>query len=148
MNNLRVTPVTLTEAKTFVTKHHRHHPAPQGGLFAIAASYDDTVCAVAIIGRPVARMLQDGFTAEVTRLCAIPGNPNACSMLYAAAWRACRAMGYTRLVTYTLTTESGISLKAAGWDIVGEVKGRSWNAPGRPRIDNHPTIDKVRWQAL
>ena len=141
-----VTPITLREARAFVTRVHRHHRAPQGGLFAIAASEGDDVVAVAIVGMPVARMLADGFTAEVTRLAATEGTPNACSMLYAAAWRAARAMGYRRLVTYTLAEERGTSLVAAGWKRIGEAGGGIWDRKSRPRVDTHPTQAKIRWE--
>jgi hypothetical protein len=146
---VRLTPITLTEAKTFVDRVHRHHRAPQGGsgLFAVAVSEDDTVRGVAIVGLPVARMLMDGYTAEVLRV-ATDGAPNACSMLYGACWRAARALGYQRLITYTLATENGASLRAANWRVVGETSGGSWSRPGRPRVDKHPTIAKVRWEAL
>lgn len=103
---MRVTPLTLGEARRFVDDHHRHHRAPIGGLFAIAASSGEDVIGVAIVGRPVARGNQDGLTAEVTRLCVLDDQPNACSMLYAAAWRAARSMGYRRLITYTLVSEA------------------------------------------
>jgi hypothetical protein len=105
------------------------------------------VRAVAIVGRPVARHLADGFTAEVTRL-ASDGTRNACSMLYGAAWRAARALGYRRLVTYTLAEERGASLRGAGWRLVGEAGGGSWNRPkvGRARVDMHPTQRKLRWE--
>ncbi len=104
---MTITPITLREARAFVEQHHRHHKKPQGGIFAVAASEGDRVEGVVIVGRPVSRMLQrDGFTAEVVRLCTL-GAKNACSMLYAAAWRAARAMGYRRLVTYTLASEGG-----------------------------------------
>lgn len=103
---MTLTPITLREARAFVERHHRHHRKPQGGIFAIAASENEDVLGVVIVGRPVARLAQDGFTAEVTRLCTL-GAKNACSMLYAAAWRAARAMGYRRLITYTLPEERG-----------------------------------------
>jgi hypothetical protein len=138
-------PVTLREARAFVGRVHRHHRPPQGGLFAIAVSDGAEVRGVAIIGRPVARMLADGFTAEVTRL-ATDGARNACSLLYAAAWRAARAMGYRRLITYILAEESGTSLRAAGWRLVGEAGGGSWSREGRPRVDMHPTQGKLRWE--
>jgi len=99
-----------------------------------------------IVGKPVARMLADGYTAEVTRLCAREGARNACSMLYAAAWRAARAMGYRRLVTYTLPEEGGASLRAAGWKFIGEAGGGSWSRKERPRVDTHPTQMKLRWE--
>ena len=103
---IAIVPCTLREARAFVAAHHRHHGAPQGGLFAIGAAADETMVGVAIVGMPVARMLADGWTAEVTRLCTT-GERNACSMLYGAAWRAARALGWRRLVTYTLPEEGG-----------------------------------------
>lgn len=145
---LALVPVTLREARAFVSQHHRHHPAPQGGLFAIGAAttHMPELVGVVIVGRPIARMLANDVTAEVTRLCT-NGIHNACSLLYAAAWRAARAMGYRRLITYTLATESGVSLRAAGWRCVGETKGGSWNRKSRPRVDLHPTQAKLRWEA-
>ena len=98
---LHVIPMTLREARKYVDRHHRHHRAPQGGLFAIGIAAADSVRGVAIIGRPVSRMMSDGYTAEVTRVCT-DGVKNGCSMLYGAAWRAARALGYRKLITYTL----------------------------------------------
>ena len=143
--SLAVVPCTLREARAFVDKHHRHHRAPQGGLFAIGAADGERMVGVVIVGMPVARMLADGWTAEVTRLCVVDA-PNACSMLYAAAWRAARAIGYRRLVTYTLPEEGGGSLRAAGWRLVGEAGGGSWSRKDRPRVDTHPTQEKLRWE--
>ena len=143
---LTLCPVTIGEARAFVDAHHRHHPAPVSGLFAIGVEREGVMCAVAIVGRPVARRLADDYTAEVTRVCAIDA-PHACSMLYAACWRACRAMGYRKLVTYTLASEPGTSLRAAGWRVVGEVRGRTWSCPSRPRVDRHPLQAKIRWEA-
>jgi hypothetical protein len=143
---LELCPMTLGEARAYVDQNHRHHPAPVGGLFAIGVAMDGQVAGVAIVGRPVARGLQNGWSAEVTRLCT-DGTRNACSALYAACWRAARAMGYRRLVTYILDTEPGTSLRAAGWRCVAEVKGRSWSCESRPRVDKHPTQGKLRWEA-
>lgn len=142
---LQLHPLTLKEACAFVAQKHRHHKPPQGGLFAIGCAAGDEVVGVCIVGRPVARMLDDGFTAEVTRL-ATDGSRNACSMLYSAAWRACRAMGYRRLVTYILDTEPGTSLAAAGWKLIGRAGGGSWSRSGRPRVDLHPTQAKLRFE--
>ena len=141
---MHLIPITISDAKVFVKRNHRHHLPPQGGLFAVAVGGDE-VEGVAIVGRPVARMLQDGWTAEVTRLCTL-GKKNACSMLYSACWRACRSLGYRLLVTYTLDTEPGTSLVAAGWKRVGEAGGGSWSVPSRPRVDKHPLQMKIRWQ--
>ncbi len=143
---LSIVPCTIKAAALYIRQHHRHHSPPRGGFFAVATA--DTrarICGVAVVGRPVARMLQDGWTAEVTRCCT-DGTPNACSKLYSACWRAARTIGYRRLVTYTLASESGVSLRASGWQEVSRVRGRSWNRPKRSRVDSHPTVDKIRWE--
>ena len=145
---LAIVPVTMQDAREWVDRHHRHHRAPESGLFALAVAVGTEIKGVAIVGRPVARALQDGWTSEVTRVAVVEGVPNACSKLYAASWRAARALGWRRLITYTLASEPGTSLVASGWKIVGQVKGRSWDTPSRPRIDGHPLDDKVRWEAL
>lgn len=122
MNSLSICPVNITDARSYCRQFHRHHPPPQGGLFAIACAEGATIRGIVIVGRPISRMLQDGYTAEVTRL-ATDGVKNGCSMLYAAAWRAARAMGYRRLITYILDTENGTSLKASGWKLIGRAGG-------------------------
>ena len=106
----------------------------------------DEVVGVAIIGRPVSRNLDNGYTAEVTRVCVLDGYRNGCSKLYGACWRAARAMGYQKMVTYTLKTEPGTSLKASGWDVMAETRGGSWNCEARPRVDKHPLQGKLRWE--
>lgn len=147
MSHLELCPLSLKDAQRIVTRVHRHHRAPVGGLFAVGVMQEGRVIGCAIIGRPVARGNQDGYTAEVTRLSVEEGRPNACSMLYGAAWRAARALGYRRLITYTLKREKGTSVLAAGWTAVGEVRGRSWHCASRPRVDGHPIEPKVRWEA-
>lgn len=121
---LRIVPLGLREANAFVAEHHRHSGIVRGCKFCLGVA-DETneLRGVAIIGRPVSRHRDDGLTAEVSRL-ATDGCENACSALYAAAWRACRAMGYVRLGTYTLVAESGSSLRAAGWQLVGSRPAR------------------------
>lgn len=146
---LTIIPITFAEACAFVQQHHRHHKPPVGHLFSVAVADDAAVVVgVAIIGRPVARRLQDGFTAEVTRS-ATDGTAHANSCLYGAAWRAVKAMGYRRLVTYTQDGESGVSLRAAGYRVVAVRPARpGWDGPSRPRVDTHP-VDVVRtlWEA-
>lgn len=101
---------------------------------------------VAVAGRPVSRLLDDGYTLEITRLCT-DGSRNACSMLYSACWRAGKAMGYRRAVTYILATESGHSLTASGWTRA-EMRsaGGSWSRPSRHRTDPSPTAPKHRYE--
>lgn len=144
-DRLEIVPCELDEANVFVAVHHRHHKPVVGHRFSIAAAVGHKVVGVAIVGRPTARRLNDGWTLEVTRL-ATDGTKNACSALYAAAWRAARAIGYRRVVTFTLSTEPGTSLQAAGWKVVGTTPGRSWSVPSRPRIDKHPLQPRLRWE--
>lgn len=145
-SRLRIYPCELDEANCFVKRHHRHHGKVVGHKFSLAV-VDETemVRGVAIVGRPVARMLDDGLTLEVNRL-ATDGCPNACSALYGACWRAAKALGYRRLVTYILDTEPGTSLTAAGWKCIGQAGGGSWSVPSRPRVDKHPLQGKFRWE--
>jgi hypothetical protein len=146
-SRLIVVPCPLDEANAFVRRHHRHHGPVVGHKFALAVADEaGEVRGVAIVGRPVARRLDDGLTLEVTRL-ASDGCPNACSSLYGACRRAAFALGYRRLVTYTLDTEPGVSLVAAGWKCLGTAGGGAWGRADRPRVDKHPTQGKLRWEA-
>jgi hypothetical protein len=149
--SLELVPCSISDAKEFVRQHHRHASPPVSGLFAVGATHrtgelNGFIVGVAIIGRPVARQLQDGFTAEVTRLTVLPGLRNVCSLLYGAAWRACRALGYRRLVTYTLDSETGTSLLASGFRVVAQVKAESWSRAARSRVDRAPLQAKWRWE--
>lgn len=142
---LELIPMTLREANAFVEQHHRHHKPVVGHKFSIGVSDGEKVVGVAIVGRPVGRFLDDGWTLEVTRLCT-DGTHNACSMLYAAAWRAARAMGYRRVVTYILESETGASLKAAGWKCIGKAGGLRWTGKRRPEVDLYPAQMKIRFE--
>jgi len=144
---LAICPISLRDANELVARWHRHHKPVPGAKFAIAvAGESGGVCGCAIIGRPTARMSDDGWTLEVVRV-ATDGTKNACSALYGAAWRASREMGYKRLITYTLPEEGGTSLRAAGWKCLGERGGGTWNRKHRPRIDRHPAQVKIGWEA-
>lgn len=144
---LRVVPCTITEAREFVRRVHRHHPPPVSALFAVAVADDNRIVGVATAGRPVARMLDDGWTYEVTRV-GTDGARNGCSMLYGAVRRAGRALGYLRGVTYTLPEEGGASLRASGWTLEGEARGGAWGRKSRPRTVKAPTSVKSRWTVI
>jgi hypothetical protein len=141
--SVELRPVTQREAFAFIEREHRHHDVPRGGLWWHAVADEmGTLAGAAIVGRPVARELDDGFTCEVTRL-ATNGARNACSMLYGAAARAALdAKGFRRILTYILADEDGASLRAAGWHFLWSTKGGSWDCPSRPRADHHPTGPK------
>jgi hypothetical protein len=140
-----VVPIFQDEAFAFISRFHRHHRKPVGSLFQIAASDGEKIIGVVVVGRPNGRKQQDGFTLEVTRLCT-DGTKNACSMLYSASWRAAKALGYRKLITYILSTEPGTSLRAAGWTLIGERGGGSWSVMSRPRVDKHPLQKKLLFE--
>lgn len=144
---LEIIHVELAEANAFVARHHRHHKPVPGHRFSIGALSSGNLVGVAIIGRPVARMQDDGLTLEVNRV-ATDGTKNACSVLYGAARRACFALGYKRLITYTLPTEGGASLRGAGWKLLGVAGGGKWSRKDRVRTDEHPLQEKLKWEAV
>ena len=147
---LRLVPVSFSDAAAFVGMWHRHHRPPVGHKFSVGvADGAGTLHGVAVIGRPVARHFDDGLTLEVNRS-ATDGTKNANSMLYGAAWRASKALGYQRLVTYIQADESGASLRAAGWRVVNELnERRGWDTPSRPRSDRGvDRMPRTLWEAV
>lgn len=148
MNALAIVPVSFEDARKFVSDWHRHHTPPVGHKFSIGVADGTTLVGVAIVGRPVARHLDNGATLEVIRT-ATDGTPNVNSMLYGACWRAAKALGYRRLVTYTQAEESGSSLRAAGWTVVAERRPRrGWDTPSRPRqLRGTENVQRYLWEA-
>lgn len=146
---LETVPMTLKEAARYVRRWHRHHIPARIALWAVGCRVRGTteVCGVAVVGQPKARLLRDGFTAEVVRV-ATDGTPNACSYLYSVARRAAAMLGWRRLPTYTLFSESGASLRALNLPPPVRCKGGTWDRPSRPRKDKHPTQPKLRWELL
>ncbi len=145
LSKLQHVRIELGEANAFVKEHHRHHIPVVGHLFSIGCMTDDKIVGVVIVGRPVSRFRDDGLTAEVTRL-ATDGTKNACSFLYGASARAAFALGFKKIGTYILQSEPGTSLTAAGWRLIGERGGGTWNRSDRPRVDKHPTQGKLLFE--
>ena len=153
--SLEIRPITLRAANAFVGQHHRHNLPTNGHKFSVACYDGDRLCGVAIAGQPIARKLDDGLTIEIRRVCT-DGTKNACSILYGACSRCAKEMGYKRVVTYTLVSEPGSSLRAAGFKNCGEAVGVSWNVPSRPReeiqeslfgtVRKYPDEKKIRWE--
>jgi hypothetical protein len=130
---LHIVPVGRDQAFEFITAWHRHHQPPQGYKFAVGVASEGVLVGVATAGRPVARAFDDGLTLEVTRV-ATDGTPHACSALYGACWRAAKAIGYQRALTYTQDGESGASLRAAGWlNAASRAARAGWDTPTRRR---------------
>jgi hypothetical protein len=140
-------PLSYKQACEFISAFHRHHRPPQGWKFGLAAIKNDNCVGVVCVGRPVSRMLDDGTTLEVTRLCS-DGTRNVCSFLYSKARRIAFEMGYVRIITYILDEEPGISLRAAGWKKVRDAGGGSWSRPSRSRVDKAPLNKKQLWEAV
>lgn len=145
-HQLHIVPITLDQANSLVSEWHRHHIPVQQHKFSIAVCKNNgVICGAAIVGRPVSRAFDDGMSLEVNR-CVTDGTPNACSALYGAAARAAKALGYTRVFTYTRIDEPGASLRGAGWALDnGNLPAKSWNMPGRFRIDKTEVIGRKRW---
>lgn len=147
--------ITQKEANQFVIDHHRHHSKVVGSIFQLGLFENNVLIAVAIVGRPNARRIDYRSVCEVTRLCSL-GHENACSRLYSACARIAKEMGFQKIITYTLESESGTSLKASGWTKEAEsVGGLNWNKPSRPRavetvnlfgtVTKYPAEMKTRW---
>lgn len=157
MKSAYVRPLTLDQARRFIDVHHRHNKAPQGHRFSIGLLLpdefelygDDQLVGVVVVGRPVARKYEQYAIAEVTRLCVLPCAPKgSCSQLYRAAWRAWDAMGGQRIITYTLQSESGSSLRGAGWirekELPGNV-GKGWNTRDGRDVQDVVKQPKILW---
>lgn len=153
--SLTIRPVSLAQANAFIIDKHRHHDKVSGHKFSLSVYDGEKMVGVATVGRPVSRHMDNGETLEVTRLCT-DGTYNACSILYARCAKVAKDMGYKKIITYILDTESGTSLKASGWHCELEsAGGGSWSVPSRPRElveinlfgekQKYPTQKKRRW---
>ncbi|MCZ8255173.1 MAG: hypothetical protein O9327_05875 [Polaromonas sp.] len=152
---LALAPVTFADVREFVARHHRHCVPPRGWRFGMgvvngARGLTGGLVGLVSCGRPVARAIDQQRVVEVNRLCIDPDIPsglvwNAASMLYGWAAREARNRGAEWIVTYTLASESGTTLRAAGWTPGHVTRGRAWSSPSRPRSTVTPTDDKVRW---
>lgn len=146
---LIIKPIHLAAAKAFVEKYHRHNIPPVGGKFSIACWDENNgkMCGVAICGRPVARYSDDGDTLEIYRNCT-DGTPNVCSKLYGACQRIARDMGYKRVITYTLASENGASLKASNFRNCGKAGGETWTGCRKRNYYVAPRELKTKWLYL
>ena len=148
---MKIVPIKHSEANDFVRRLHRHNKPTVGAIMCAAVEHEGKIVGVAIAGRPVARHYDDGRTLEINRVCT-DGTRNACSMLYGAIRRAAKALGYERIITYTLPNEGGASLKASGFKFDGEAGGSASLWGSREGRDTTPIGDdlvggKWRWIA-
>jgi hypothetical protein len=141
---MTIRPITFREACDFIAQYHRHHKPTVGCKFCVGLYEDDALIGVAVCGRPVSRMLDDGLTCEINRLCVIEGHYNACSKLYGACCRIAKEMGYKSIITYILESENGASLKASNFVCEGVAGGTHWTGK-RDRGQDFPHEMKTRW---
>lgn len=144
---MKAVALELKQANDFVERLHRHHDPVYRDKFRIGCEENGQLVGVVQLARPVSRVLDDGSTIEVVRLCT-DGTPNVCSFLYSRAARIAKEMGYKKIITYILDNENGVSLKAAGWHKEVDTKGHHWSCPSRPRKTTAPTCNKQRWAKL
>ena len=141
-----IRPITFRQASDYINQHHRHHRATVGCKFCIGLYEGEKLIGCAVCGRPVSRYLDDGLTCEINRVCT-DGTRNACSMLYGACCRAAKAMGSRQIITYTLESESGTSLKASNFLDDGIAGGEIWTG-NRKRNNGVPQEKKRRWRRV
>ena len=147
MNRIKTIPLELRQANEFVDNFHRHHDSVHRDKFRFGAVVDGKLVGVCQVARPVSRHLDDGNTLEVVRLCT-NGSKDVCSFCYSKAARIAKELGYSKIITYILNSESGASLKASGWQIEAETKGGSWDRPSRRRTTTAPIVPKVRYSRI
>lgn len=151
--NIELKPIERDQARAFVDEHHAHNKAPVSWRFGAGIYNGAQLIGVIMVGRPVARMIDGSTTVEVNRLClrrdvARELRWNACSQAYGWAAREAKKRGFAKIITYTLESESGTTLKAAGWIAEARTKGGSWNRPSRGRVDVAPICPKIRWARI
>lgn len=141
--SLVIVPITFRTACDFIKKNHRHHQPTVGCKFCIGVENCGKLVGVAVCGRPVSRILDNGKTCEINRLCT-DGTKNACSKLYGACCRVAKELGYEKCITYILESENGASLKASNFTFDGVAGGTHWNGK-RNRGQKIPAEMKKRW---
>lgn len=155
---MKIRPIELKVANKYIVENHRHHKQVQGHKFSIGLFMEEKLIGICCCGRPVSRHLDNGFILEVTRLCT-DGTKNACSKLYSAAARIAKELGYDKIITYILESETGHSLKATGWECEAtNVGGLKWKRNDGERTDSvtdlfgtvkkYPNEKKQRWIKL
>lgn len=160
---LKAVPVDFKTASAFVNKYHRHHISPPRDKYRVGCERDGELVGVAMVGRPVSAVLAKDMILEVTRLCVLDNETNVCSFLYSRCARIAKEMGYTKIITYILSTENGTSLKASGWYCEdADCGGATWECSKRsrerhmneqlelfPQREKYPVgVKKQRWVKL
>ena len=138
-------PLTLKEANAFVKENHRHSKQCRGHRFSLGAVYKDELVGAAIIGRAINRYLDNRFTAEILRNCVLEKAPKGtCSFLYSRAMKVWQSQGGKKIVTYTLETETGSSLKAVNFNAAAKTGFFKGGWQNRSNRREYTPIRKIR----
>ena len=130
---IKAIPISLAQAQSYIDEHHRHHTSVIRDKYRVGAEINGELVGVAQVGRPVNRHMDDGKTLEVIRLCS-NGTKDVCSFLYAKSARIAKELGYSKIITYILESETGTSLKASGWHLEdSQCGGGTWDRANRKR---------------
>jgi len=143
---MQIKPISLKQANDFVLNNHRHNKPVQGHKWSVGLYENNQLIGVGITGRPIARLLDDGLTLEILRVCT-NGERNANSFIYGRIAKIAKLMGYEKIITYTLKRETGASLRAVGAKPIEASKPGGWNRKNRPR-ENQEIFweEKIRWE--
>jgi hypothetical protein len=158
-----IAPIPLSVANDFVKKYHRHNDERKIHKFSLGlykkSEDKDILIGVAICGSPTGISYNGKSFLEVYRVCVTEAN-NSCSMLYGRCTRIAKELGYEKLITYTLKTEPGTTVKASGFELeTDEAGGKKWTgkrAKEREKKRNEagivlklpPEEKKNRWAKL
>lgn len=159
---LEIVPVTQAEAFALIARVHRHlKKPPEGWICGVGLAVDGAIVGSGLLGRPVApKTSKDKGICEISRTAVPEGCRNGNSKVYAALRDAARALGYWKVQTFTLASESGASLKGAGFKLVRPASddverpagawglsrsGRTASLFGEPATATEP---KNRWECL
>lgn len=86
---LNLVPLTVEQAEKFLTSHERHYKSNALPVFALGIS-DGAICGAVIVG-------VSGEDAELSHIYS-DGESLGYTLLYGAAWRAAKALGYVRMI--------------------------------------------------
>lgn len=138
--------VSLRTARILCDANHSHHEPAHAGKWALGA-FDNGVCVcVAVVARPVARMLDTGNVLEVVRLASDGSTRGAASALLRACVAEAANRGVHRVVSYTLLGELGACYRAARWRPVALTRGGNWGRASRSRNEAKQPGAKARWE--
>lgn len=142
-----IIPLTLAQANSFAAKQRENYRPFRGRRFAIGCAMDEKLVGIVILGKPVDEALDDGLTLAVNYIHATGGR-TAYGMLYGAAARAAKALGYCRIIAFLPENISSSGLRAAGWKCAGPVESGKPQAPKKLRYEQRLMVRRRKAEEL